>query len=244
MRNLQRDLKGYAEIMECLKTGSAEEVAELLRRLKSAADPLTVLPSIKESMQGSQQATGSKSPPRASPAKYSHLEFELGALHPLAYPPLPPLDVTAVSSLLKHISHLSRIHGDVLNELGQSPSMPSSTLSTDISRLTRGILSSASSSTNAPPAVTEEVDSPQPQQYCDERLSKLEIGYWTTVPISNEEAASALSLYLEQSHSIYGFFDADVFLDDLIHHELEFCSAFLVNALLAYACVCVSVQSK
>jgi hypothetical protein len=74
-------------------------------------------------------------------------------------------------------------------------------------------------------------------QYCDERLNHLLIGFWTPTPIGDETAARAISLFLETTHPILSFFDADLFLSDLVHHRHRFCSPFLVSALLSYACV-------
>jgi hypothetical protein len=73
--------------------------------------------------------------------------------------------------------------------------------------------------------------------YCDDRLSRVKIGFWTNVPLSDAAAAAAISFYLETDYGINGFFDADVFLDDLLARRLENCSAFLVNAVLCLACV-------
>lgn len=69
-------------------------------------------------------------------------------------------------------------------------------------------------------------------------LRLLKIGYWTKVQISDDLAANLISFYLETEHSILGVFDADLFLDDLVNCRLEFCSAFLVSAILLLACVC------
>ena len=61
--------------------------------------------------------------------------------------------------------------------------------------------------------------------------------YWTTVPIDDELAAKIIAYYLEVIHPTLGFFDADLFLEDLVNHQLHFCSTFLVHTLLAVACV-------
>ncbi|KAM5522778.1 C6 transcription factor [Fusarium oxysporum f. sp. phaseoli] len=73
-------------------------------------------------------------------------------------------------------------------------------------------------------------------QYCDSSLEKLRISYWTKVPVSNKLAATLISFYIETDHKIMGFFDADVFLEDLVECRRRFCSAFLVNAVLCLAC--------
>ncbi|CAK1356419.1 unnamed protein product [Cercospora beticola] len=76
----------------------------------------------------------------------------------------------------------------------------------------------------------------QKHALCDASLRDLQISYWTTVPVSNDTAASIISLYLENMHPVLGTFDADLFLGDLLAHKLRFCSPFLVNAVLYYGC--------
>ena len=74
-------------------------------------------------------------------------------------------------------------------------------------------------------------------QYCDERLHQLVISRWTKVAVTDEFAAEVISLYLETDHPLLGLFDADLFLDNLVSGELNFCSPLLVNALLCWSCV-------
>jgi len=71
--------------------------------------------------------------------------------------------------------------------------------------------------------------------YCDERLAMLDMSMWTTVPISNGLTAAATSLYLQIDHPLFGFFDADVFLEDLLVGRPRYCSKLLVSALLFWA---------
>ncbi|KAF1926748.1 uncharacterized protein M421DRAFT_93664 [Didymella exigua CBS 183.55] len=75
-------------------------------------------------------------------------------------------------------------------------------------------------------------------KYCDTRLEELKIDFWTSVPLKNEDAASAISLYLETHHPIWCFFDASQFLNDLIECKTDAestCSPLMVSALLAFA---------
>lgn len=77
-------------------------------------------------------------------------------------------------------------------------------------------------------------------RYCDARLEKLDIGFWTSVPLANEDAASAISLYLETHHPIWCFFDASQFISDLVDCKIDSestCSPLMVSALLAFALV-------
>ncbi|KAH7028886.1 uncharacterized protein B0I36DRAFT_363500 [Microdochium trichocladiopsis] len=74
------------------------------------------------------------------------------------------------------------------------------------------------------------------ENLCDDRLQNLDISYWTTVPLPSNVAARIISTYLQTNHPIWGLFHADLFVRDLVEKRLEFCSSFLVNALLCYAC--------
>ena len=76
-----------------------------------------------------------------------------------------------------------------------------------------------------------------PPSYIDERLHRLQVDYWTSVPISDGFAATAISTYLEVDHPFHALFDANLFLDDLINRNITFCSPFLVTSLLSHACV-------
>ena len=79
---------------------------------------------------------------------------------------------------------------------------------------------------------------------CDARLRVLRIAYWTTVPISNNFAASVISLYLTNQHPVLGTFDAGLFLDDLVAQKLRYCSPLLVNSILHFGCVCMSAPPR
>ncbi|KID99238.1 N-terminal fungal transcription regulatory domain-containing protein, partial [Metarhizium majus ARSEF 297] len=77
---------------------------------------------------------------------------------------------------------------------------------------------------------------------CDARLGKLEIGNWTDVPITNQVAARAISIYLETDHPLLGYFDPALFVSDLVAAKTDYCSRILVNALMYWACQLNSVQ--
>ncbi|KAJ4340815.1 hypothetical protein N0V87_002167 [Didymella glomerata] len=75
-------------------------------------------------------------------------------------------------------------------------------------------------------------------KYCDTRLEKLNISFWTSVPLTDEDAASAISLYLETHHPIWCFFDASQFISDLVDCKTDSestCSPLMVSALLSFA---------
>ncbi|KXJ92553.1 hypothetical protein Micbo1qcDRAFT_202772 [Microdochium bolleyi] len=72
-------------------------------------------------------------------------------------------------------------------------------------------------------------------RFADLRLENLDISFWSTVPVTNLYAASAISMHLETGHQFLGMFHAELFIGDLVKHRLRFCSSFLVTALLAFA---------
>lgn len=75
----------------------------------------------------------------------------------------------------------------------------------------------------------------------DQRLHHLDIKLWTEVPMSNRQAASMLSFYLQTDHPVLGLFDSDLFITGLCGGHAEYCSPFLVSAL--FYCICVGLHS-
>ena len=108
------------------------------------------------------------------------------------------------------------------------PLSPSSIASTI---LIRGSTQTTSSNTT-PLSPTE------PYTYCDPRLERLTVRYWTRIPIDDGLAARAISHFLTTDHPVLGFFDADLFLRDLVDQSLNFCSSFLFHSVMSLACVC------
>ena len=85
---------------------------------------------------------------------------------------------------------------------------------------------------------TSPVAGPFPKrQYVDSRLSRLDIGYWTRIPISSDFAACVLSQYFETYYPVIGCFDTDLFLSDLVDLKPDQCSGFLLSTLMSLACV-------
>lgn len=63
------------------------------------------------------------------------------------------------------------------------------------------------------------------------------------MPVSNELAASLISSYLKVEHPVYGFFDAELVLRDLLSHDVQYCTSSLVNALLFWTSVSLRLKS-
>lgn len=72
---------------------------------------------------------------------------------------------------------------------------------------------------------------------CDPRLQRLDISYWTDVPITSAYAAAVISHYLQTEHPTIALFDPGLFVGDLVGKRERFCSRLLVHAVLAYAIV-------
>ena len=72
----------------------------------------------------------------------------------------------------------------------------------------------------------------------DPRLVNAKFSRWTTIQIGDTDARQLIGNYLETDHPVIGFFDADLFLEDLSTYSHTFCSEFLVNSVLFWSCVC------
>ncbi|EYE94972.1 putative C6 transcription factor [Aspergillus ruber CBS 135680] len=73
---------------------------------------------------------------------------------------------------------------------------------------------------------------------CDEAPCKVPAKPWTTVTEDDDLVSHLISLYFTWDYPFYSFLDRDVFLRHMAmgNLETEFCSPFLVNAILANAC--------
>jgi len=169
------------------------------------------------------------------PPTHSALEFELTARHPIVYPKMEPLNLAFLdafvnSTVLEKGYRLpdsqTPPHLNADADISLAPSTPISTPPLSSPSL------SAVSSTDSPPSPPQQING-----FCDARLDRLQINFWTKVPITDDLAASAISFYLENDHPIMGVFDPDLFLTDLVEHRLTFCSPFLVTSILHLACV-------
>lgn len=69
-------------------------------------------------------------------------------------------------------------------------------------------------------------------------LDGLDMTKWTTVPVSNDFAARAISMYLMTDHRLLCPFDRKPFTKSLVQPELHaYCTPSLVNALMYWCCV-------
>lgn len=77
---------------------------------------------------------------------------------------------------------------------------------------------------------------------CDDAPFKVPAKPWTNVTEDNDLVSHLISLYFTWDYPFYSFLDCEVFVRHMAagNLESEFCSPFLVNAVLANACVSFS----
>jgi hypothetical protein len=75
---------------------------------------------------------------------------------------------------------------------------------------------------------------------CDFAPYKVPAQPWTTATNDDALVSHLVSLYFAWDYPFYAFIDCDIFLAHMAKGDpfSDFCSPFLVNALLAQACVC------
>ncbi|RGP66986.1 conidial development fluffy [Fusarium longipes] len=243
LSNVERELKEHRDILELLLSLPEDQALAARRQLRSASNWADALSSLQGSMHGRHQPSNISTAQAISPPTSSGLEFELTVRHQMAYPTLFPLDLASLSGdpRLRPVMRSSQGQGQGLLLEGSSPSDTMSP-STPSSSGQVGATPTIQSSSEQPGIKLEEGSlGPHRERYCDERLHRLQIGYWTGVSIEDQVAASAISHYLKDNHAMFGFFDPNLFVRDLVQHRHEYCSSFLVNALLAHACQAYSV---
>lgn len=86
---------------------------------------------------------------------------------------------------------------------------------------------------------TETANAFDPQSLADIPLFDLPASPWTTVVRDAETVSRLVSLWFTWFHPFLNWLDRDLFLRDMKSGDLgaQFCSPFLVNAMLAVACV-------
>lgn len=72
----------------------------------------------------------------------------------------------------------------------------------------------------------------------DPRLNAVKPSLWTSVNTDDSLMRKLLGFYFLYEYSSFPSFHKDYFLEDMAAQRQTFCSSLLVNAVLAYACVC------
>jgi hypothetical protein len=203
--------QAQSNVINLLRSLPMDQATEMLRQLRESNDLSTVLSSIPENSCLTVQPSNIRNARAISPPTGSATEFELAAKFSTVYPRIPSHNIQVLRGLLRQNND-------------------------DKTRIFQKDSPNPLPSTSQGSGQTRELEQPGFQNYCDSRLERLHIGYWSKIPISDDFAASLISFYINTDHKIMGFFDADVFLEDLVECRQRFCSSFLVSAVLCMAC--------
>ncbi|KAK2009234.1 hypothetical protein LZ32DRAFT_620785 [Colletotrichum eremochloae] len=229
----ERCLQDQTRLLESLRSLPDSEALQLLQQLRQTSNTSRLVSSLEGGLQVAARPSDLDTARAILPATQSSIEFELMTQYGTAYPRLQASPIAELMNILPTGKNLVAVG---------LPGAPDNNLvpmhtgklesSRPESRTQRSTADSGSAGNKQP---TRTAGPRPPPQYCDSRLERLQIRYWTKVPISNELAARLISFYLETDHAVMGFFDADLFLDDLLACRQNFCSAFLVAAVLCIA---------
>ncbi|TDZ65053.1 hypothetical protein CTRI78_v003792 [Colletotrichum trifolii] len=192
---LKRENQALKTLLTQLKTMPPEVVSQTLKGLNFAVDPNAGIRSVRPS--------GWKDPRDFIPHLHSNVEFELMRRHPAAYPLVTKTSrVRSPESTDPRPSKMARIT-EVSDSASSSPepSVGPSDIMTGYPR-TDASGSSVRFRLSAPDTYDAANISMSYPIYTDPRLKDLDIGFWTAVPVPNEEAVKIISLYLETDHAI------------------------------------------
>lgn len=235
---LNEKYEDLLSLFSLLRSASDPVATEILQRLRRGSSPKTLLqtatgqdlrrsPSLHETLRG------------VLPVSFSSLEFELISLHPKAYPSLPPLEVSRVDLKLLGLPLAGKI-----KPASAQRNRSRVRAATTTSEYTSGSSAKSDHATKVtiqlsvrPSQVAIDPSIVAVPKYADERLDNLDISIWTNLAVTHHLVAEAISMYLRNDHPILGFFNADLFLDDLVKGETAYCSRLLFHALLSWAFV-------
>lgn len=228
LEQLEGKLQEHTDFLNRLKSAPDSDVQIMLRKLRSTDNVSNVLSSLKGAAHTAARISDEETARAVIPSTISAVEFELGVLHQFAFPVLTPLELICIGTEEYFQADQGAFLSDFAATYGQD--IIGDPLTASERPPLRGIFPSRTSAVVGPL---------EDRQYCDARLNKLKVDYWTKIPISDEFAASILSYHFETYHAIFGCVDCDLFLSDLVGHKLDYCSPFLVAAILSLACVCL-----
>jgi hypothetical protein len=233
---LREKCKQQASILDSLRQGSEFNALDIIQMLKAGHEIAVIHRAINGDASLRQPSYIGVT--RAPSPTYSDIEHELAALYGIVYPKLSRIDI-ASTDLVDPTEFSLRPSSCTLDSSSGNQSQhggcPVEQHTIDSKSIGNPITSPISI------RVTGAGEEPR---YCDDRLKHLDIRFWTSVPISNDLAARAISFFLKNDHGMSSFFDADLLLSDLVTQRLDNCSTFLVTSLLALACVSLSTYSR
>ncbi|OTA66535.1 hypothetical protein K449DRAFT_390976 [Hypoxylon sp. EC38] len=246
VESLRRSTEDMAEIFDLLESAPNAVSLDILRRLKStrnqtegASDPSDVLASVKKDLEDEPLL-----PVRLSnrqlmagliPETQQTPEYEIMMRCPTAYPMLIPIEIAFINLAdLLRPAILERPKAASFTALGDGPSSSTSPSGQGENTPRGGLTSTLLEAGDRGIGNFEALQSLH--TIIDDRLRGVNFQRWTNVPITNELAATLISLYLEIDHQWCPLFDADLFLNDCLQGNTHFCSVLLMNALLGWAC--------
>lgn len=206
-----------------------DQAQAVLQLLRNSTDPQSILKNIQDGNLSIVQPSQRETALSALPLVHSETEFQLMVDHSTAY---PALDLRRSAMLAK--TTLLDSTQMLAQHLPSEQTSPGTIAASSSGPRELGDKPENVGRAQADPIVRSEGASPQT---IDPLLEDLRIKYWTTVDVSDDFAASVISMYLEHDHPILGLFDARLFVTDLIERKHEHCSSFLVASLLAFASV-------
>ncbi|ORY16396.1 hypothetical protein BCR34DRAFT_597685 [Clohesyomyces aquaticus] len=231
---LKQKTADIAELFSLLRSMPEDQSFAVIRHIRSCqTEPADVVRQIKRGdFKSDSHLSAITAASAYLPQLLSSLELELLTSHPNAYPSLDPLDVGTVDLNLIGIPFRfrSKLELSCRDEFNREVS----DIQGSVDRF-RGTSPSASSQGTAGP--TSQGPKPNPtSSLCDRRLNNVNARQWTAIPVPNATVAAAISQYLMHDHPLSGFFDADLFIRDLVEPSNMFCSRLLFHALMAFAC--------
>ncbi|GKU22625.1 unnamed protein product [Fusarium langsethiae] len=231
---LRQGSRELFQALELLRTAPEENVAAMLLDLRSRGSVSNFLQSVNSGTVGASSPLNPLTASLAGTLAGSAMEVDLNMRYPHAFPTLEPLTITDVdlglladdkrsSRLLTSPETTSISPFSPIDFSGRQPAVPTTP--------------TTSESFFTPSDTTGESSS---QSYVDYRLEGLQIWQWTSVPIPETLAEQTISFYLSNEHPLLAFFDANLFIKDLVSGVGRFCSPVLVSSLLAWSCASYS----
>ncbi|KAI0480156.1 hypothetical protein GGR56DRAFT_663953 [Xylariaceae sp. FL0804] len=258
VESLHRVAGEFVGLYDLLRSAPAHTTSDIVRRLRASQAPFELGDDFADRLARIRLDVGAEPSLVArlsnhqlvqtlTPPIVNQTEFELCMLLPCAYSTVVPHEV-AFGNLADVLNNPAPVpipdSVDPASSAGDTtepPRLPTSVAST--SRSTPEVVGSAAPERPRQPSAggvrfgkqgTASSAGDIPLRG-DDRLERLNISKWTDVPITDELAATLISMYLTIDRP-YALFDADLFLEDLISGRTHFCTRFLLNSLLSWAC--------
>jgi hypothetical protein len=223
MVELRKGSKDLFQALELLRTAPDEHAQSLLESLRSSESVSDFLQVLDSGIIKSPSPTDPLATSLAGTSADSTIELDLNMRYSGVFPPLETLDIKDVDLGLLAVNKRALISS---NQQATSPLTPH----IPIEFGQRSETPTTSESFSTPSDTTGDTG-------VDPRLESLQIWQWTSIPIPENLAAQAISFYLVNEHPLLAFFDADLFIRDLLAGGGRFCSPLLFSSLLAWSCV-------